>query len=100
MSRRKQSQNKVQQQVQPEKTKSDIVEELAQLEEVKEKVDSVGDDVSKFVKQLQDIDTTNSASAHHEADGILINALTELGYKDLVDAWREVSQKSGGFEYV
>jgi hypothetical protein len=57
-------------------------------------------DMTKFVEQLKEIETTNSGKAHNEADGIIMNALTELGYAELVEAWREVSKKSGGFHYV
>lgn len=56
--------------------------------------------IKKYVKQMQEINTEKSASAHNEADAILLNALTELGLSELVEEWRNTSKKSGGFEYV
>lgn len=59
--------------------------------------------VEKYVedlKNLYEVCGGDSEIIHDRADRLLLNALRELGFGKLADAWEECEKKCDGFYYA
>lgn len=52
--------------------------------------------VAEYVAKLSElVEYGDSETAHAQADNLLLDALTELGFVELADAWKEVEHDVG-----
>lgn len=49
-------------------------------------------DVTKYVDRLKECKEYGAESGHIEADKILIDFISNLGYESIVEAWNEVEK--------